>query len=364
MSVPTQQGQFLGRMGLSREKTIHCTDCHNTNLYGTFEGGVPDQQNFFEPTLLGSGHLPPNRIFLALGFPELSNCWDGSRNVSCPNYPGPITFDDTRGTAYRRPTDVPPDIPVNPEGTRTASLNDPKAAQGPHGSVYKRILRANYDTKIGTATTALIGDTVTNTGRGNARSTYNPQNFALCYNCHAEAAFITPAWNDTGAGVEQCGGSAATGFIPPKARLTNFYRCGTPQVDGTNPGGNLHMLHLAGRTNARCHECHNNVHSNVEAGNTIYVGLNDPTFVSENPGHNLDTHLINFQANIIGNRILDQPLWGAGKMVNFDDDPNHPNGPQQNDYGQGHRGPGCNLRCHGFPMKHNYDAHSVINGQK
>jgi hypothetical protein len=353
MSVPTQQGQFLGRMGLSREKTIHCTDCHNTDLFGTYLGGA----------------LPLNRVFGAFGFPTLTSCWDGSQNVSCPDYPGPITFDDTRGTAYRRPTDVPPDIPVNPEATRTASLNDPNTAQGPHGSIYKRILRANYDTKVGTADTALIGDTVTNVGRGNARNTYNPQNFALCYNCHAEAAFITPAWTDSGPGVENCSKDASGAFIPPKARLTNFYRCETGNVDGQNRGGNLHMLHLVGRTNARCHECHNNVHSNVEAGNTMYVGLNNPNFVNNNPGHNLDTHLINFQPNIRGNRLgvgglppheggafdargEDHVMWGDGEVVN------------PTDFSFGHKGPGCNLRCHGFSMDHNTDAHSVINGQK
>lgn len=335
-SVPTQQGQFLGRMGLSREKTIHCTDCHNTDLFGTFLGGIP--------RFLGLGTNPPFNL---------------------PDYPGPITFDDTRGTAYRRPTDVPPDIPVNPEATRTASLNDPNTAQGPHGSIYKRILRANYDTKVGTADQRLCGDTLSigNCPGGGASATYNPQNFALCYNCHAEAAFITPDWNENGPGVNDCSNRDANGgIIPPKTRLTNFYRCGSGNVDGQNSGGNLHTLHLVGRTNARCHECHNNVHSNVEAGNTLYVGLNDPTFLQENPGHNLDTHLINFQPNIKGSteagRFGDQPMWGFGRMVNG------PGSPFDDYQNQGHRGPGCNLRCHGFNMRHNYDAHSVINGQK
>ncbi|NKE70517.1 cytochrome c3 family protein [Candidatus Manganitrophus noduliformans] len=347
MSTPTQQGQFLGRMGLSREKTIHCTDCHNTDLFGTYLGGA----------------LPLNRVFGAFGFPTLTSCWDGSQNVSCPDYPGPITFDDTRGTAYRRPTDVPPDIPVNPEATRTASLNDPNTAQGPHGSIYKRILRANYDTKVGTAEQKLCGDVlvVGTCPGGNGKATYNPQNFALCFNCHAEAAFITPAWTDSGPGVENCSKDASGAFIPPKARLTNFYRCETGNVDGQTSGGNLHMLHLVGRTNARCHECHNNVHSNVEAGNTIYVGLNNSNFVANNPGHNLDTHLINFQPNIRGNRSgegafdirgEDHVMWGDGEVVN------------PTDFSFGHKGPGCNLRCHGFSMDHNTDAHSVINGQK
>ncbi|TAJ99849.1 MAG: hypothetical protein EPO39_16360 [Candidatus Manganitrophaceae bacterium] len=334
MSVPTQQGQLLGRMGLSREKTIHCTDCHNTDLFGTYLGGIP------------------NLISFALtGFPTLRACWDGSQNTNCPDYPGPITFDDTRGTAYRRPTDVPNDIPVNPEGARTASLNDPKTAQGPHGSLYKRILRANYDTKVGTAEQALIGDTLCPAGcTGNAKATYNSRNFALCFNCHAEAAFITPWW---GSPSERA----------PKERLTNFYRGGTANVDGQlNQGGNLHMLHLVGRTNARCHECHNNVHSNVEAGNTVYIGLNSSQFTTDNPGHNVDSHLINFQANIAGNpnRPTGQPMWGAGHMVNG------PGSATGDEYTgpTGRKGPGCNLRCHGFNMRFNYDAHSVVNGQK
>src|SRR5581483_277492 len=323
-----------GSGGLSREATIHCTDCHNTDLFGTFLGSIP---RFLG---IASGNPPPFNL---------------------PDYPGPITFDDTRGTAYRRPTDRAPNIPENPDGVRASSLNDPKSPQGPHGSIYKRILRANYDTKIGTFDKALIGDVLCDTTNatctGNARATYNPQNFALCFNCHAEAAFITPSWNDSGAGPENCSKGANGAFVPPKARLTNFYRCGTNNVDGNNnPGGNLHTLHLIGRTNARCHECHNNVHSNVEAGNTIYVGLNDPQFTRDNPGHNQDTHLLNFQPNIKGNDNAarggnsgraNQPMWGEGSAVN----PADYNAPT--DGTSPHKGPGCNLRCHGFYMQHN-----------
>lgn len=333
VNVPTEQGQLMGGFGhqasfmangavigddgsggLSREATIHCTDCHNTDLFGTYLGGVPQRPLF-------SG-----------GFPSL---------INLPDYPGPITFDDTRGTAYRRPTDRAPNIPINPDGIRSASLNDPKTAQGPHGSIYKRILRANYDTKIGTADDALIGDNLCRACTGNAQATYNPQNFALCFNCHAEAAFTTPYWE-----------SSST--IAPKSRLTNFYRGATVNVLPGVEGGNLHTLHLVGRTNARCHECHNNVHSNVEAGNTIYVGLNDPKFIADNPGHNQDTHLLNFQPNIRGNRVPDQPMWGNGEMVN----------PTDYNANPAHKGPGCNLRCHGFDMNHNTDAHSVVGGQK
>ena len=342
VDIPTQQGQLMGGFGhrasfgpqgrvsgqdgsggLSRQATIHCPDCHNTDLFGTFLGGIPQ--------FLG---------FDGLGFPA---------GINFPDYPGPISGDDTRGLAYRRraglglfqPTDRSPSIPEEPIGVRSASLNDPKTAQGPHGSIYKRILRANYDTKIGTADIKPPG---TVTGQ------YNPQNFALCFNCHNEKAFITPWWGSPTA-------------IAPKERLTNFYRGGTSMKTLATKGGNLHFLHLVDRTNARCHECHNNVHSNVEAGNTIFVGMNDPQFIADNPGHNMDSHLINFQPNVKGNRVPNQPMWGAGHMVN---------GPltvgagpgQKDDYGKGHKGPGCNLRCHGFLMNHNTDAHSVINGEK
>lgn len=329
VDVPSMQGQLMGGFGaqanfdgsgrvsgqdgsggLSRQATLQCPDCHNTDLFGTYVGSIP----LFKG--LGGGGFP-----LGINFPD---------------YPGPISFDDTRGTAYRRITDRSPSIPENPIGFRTSSLNDPKTAQGPHGSNYKRILRANYDTTIGTADTKPAGTVV---------GQYNPQHFALCFNCHNEAAFITPWWESPIA-------------IAPKSRLTNFYRGGTINVDGGgSPGGNLHMLHLIGRTNARCHECHNNVHSNVEAGNTVFVGMNDSTFKTDNPGHEMSTHLINFQANIRGNRVPNQPMWGAGHIVN-PDDYTTPGGLPL------HQGPGCNLRCHGFDMDHNTDKHSVLDGQK
>jgi hypothetical protein len=322
----TIQGQLLGALGLSRRNTIHCTDCHNTDLFGTYLGSAP----IFPVTFSG-------------GFPRLLSCFDGSQNVDCPDYPGPITFDDSRQTAYRRTdTDLPPSIPPSPTGTQRASLDDPNTPQGPHGSIYKRILRANYDTLIGTAEQRLRGDTLV-IGGTNMQATYDPRNFALCFNCHAERAFLTPYWTSPTA-------------IAPSDRLTNFYRGGTVDIDGAGTqGGNLHLLHLVGRTNARCHECHNNVHSNAEAGNTIFVGLSDPQFTIDNPGHNLSTHLLNFQPNLTKSSLratTNGPLWGNGRLVNPDD------------YANGHTGPGCALRCHGFDMRHNTDSHSVLNGDK
>lgn len=327
ISIPTIQGQLLGERGLSRLKTIHCPDCHNTDLFGTFLGTKPTI-----PTFDGSG-------FTSL--------------INLPDYPGPISFDDTRGAPYLRPTDLLPSIPRNPTGIQTASLDDPDTPQGPHGSIYKRILRANYDTTIGTSENKPPGTAT------DPRNSFNPQNFALCFNCHAEAAFTTPYWNDAGFTNGTCAQSGGV-FIPPKSRLTNFYRCTTQQTSGGQPGPNLHYIHLISRTNARCHECHNNVHSNVEAGNTIYVGLNDSRFEIDNPGHSKSTHLINFQPNVIESNDSNLrpkvagrgPLWGNGAMVNPDD------------YALGHTGPGCFLRCHRFKMAHNTDAHSVVAGEK
>jgi predicted CXXCH cytochrome family protein len=315
-----QGGQLLGL--LSRQNTIQCTDCHNTDLFGTFNGNVGS----------GGGGIPMSKVG-SNGFPF---------GFNVPDFPGPITYDDTQGLAFRRVTDLPPSI------TDINVLNDPAKPQGPHGSKYKRILRANYDTTVGDASNRPLGGCTSNAD--NCWQHYNPQNFALCFNCHNEAAFTTPV------------------FPSFEERLTNFYREGTTvNVPLSIVGNNLHYLHLLGRTNARCHECHNNVHSNVEAGNTIYIGLNDTQFKIDNPGHEKSTHLINFQPGIGGSAckpdgVNVQPCWGDPQAMvgtqNLDD---------FNGLGKGgiaHRGPGCNLRCHNFDMHHNTDAHPVINGMK
>lgn len=311
----TQGGQLLGL--LSRENTIQCTDCHNTDLFGTFNGIVGS----------GGGGEPVSKID-AGGFPF---------GFNVPNFPGPITFDDTQGLAFRRVTDLPPSIAdIN-------VLNDPTKPQGPHGSKYKRILRANYDTTVGDAGNRPFDGCQFNTDNCNGR--YRPQRFALCFNCHNEAAFTTPI------------------FPSFEQRLTNFYRERTDVGNGITSGNNLHYLHLLGRTNARCHECHNNVHSNVEAGNTIYIGLNDTQFKINNPGHEKSTHLINFQPGIGTNACRPdgtnlRPCWGDPQaMVGTNN--------LTNDFNVfGHRGPGCNLKCHGFSMQHNTDAHPVTGGMK
>ncbi len=268
------RGQDANGNRLSRSKTIHCTDCHNSNLFGTYGGS-----------------------FIASG--------------GIPDFPGPITFDNTRGEPYKRSTD----LGRNGAAAFTNTLlNDPTKPQGPHGSIWRRILRSNYQTLL-----------APNEGSTTTQDSYDSQNFALCFNCHNEAAFTTKEWNTS------------------NERLTNFYRQGT---------GNLHWLHLIDRAKARCHECHSNVHSNIESGNTLYVNITATGIGANNPGHENSTHLINFAPEVAVNlgSGYSNPIWGNGAQVNPSD--NNSNGP------------GCNLRCHDFDMEHNYDAHSVINGGK
>lgn len=73
-----------------------------------------------------------------------------------------------------------------------------------------------------------------------------------------------------------------------------------------------------------------------------------------NPGHENSTHLINF-APEIGPKDFNNPVWGNGPNVNGD---------VEGGKGQdtNYKGPGCNLRCHNFEMKHNYIRHSVGGG--
>lgn len=310
------RGQLLGL--LSREKTITCVDCHNTDVFAFPQPGTFD--------IIG--------------------------NALRPRFPGPITGRND-GTSYRRVTDLPSSLPLNIE-------NDPTRPQGPHGSVWKRILRANYDTTLGTADCRPDGTAGADGGgacvaASSMQEPYNRENFALCFQCHDEAAFTTQTFN------------------PIRTRLTNFVR-------GTV---NLHWLHIVGDpgaparskgTRARCHECHYNVHSNIEAGNTVYRDLTG--FSAGGGGHDKSTHLINFQpkigaGSVGGTGSPPTPQWGLG--VNSDNAASNtpvaesacePSCFSPVTSGASFEGPGCNLKCHGLVMNHNYNEHSAINGER
>ena len=128
---------------------------------------------------------------------------------------------------------------------------------GPHGSVNKSILRANYRNTLGA-------------------TTYSRTNFDLCFRCHSESALM--------------------------GNSTNFY----DTIDGK---GNLHQLHLVDRpdkTGAVCKSCHFNIHSNVAATNTQYNVNGATTFT---PPTATPTRQVNFHPNIrpIGGRT--RPEW-------------------------------------------------------
>ncbi len=235
--------QLLG--GLTNAKTINCTDCHNNDITGagTFSG-----------------------------------------TTATPTYPGPVTQSNLRAT------DVNNGYSLSPVG--------------PHGSTNVRILRANYNTSLGTTTAAPF-------------TSFNSNNFALCFNCHNVAAFT-----DTD-------GLNASGL-----RITNF-RQGPFGFSGCNcnsPKTNLHATHLTdittfggwnllGSMYTACANCHYNVHSNAEATNTYY-GSGGGAGI---PGDG-DTHLVNFSPIVQPYNYVKPRWWYTGTNMR------------------------CDLSCHGVGM--------------
>jgi cytochrome c553 len=133
----------------------------------------------------------------------------------------------------------------------------PGSPSGPHGSTNPSILRAGYRSTLNV-------------------TSYNRNNFAVCFLCHSETALF---------------GSS-----------TNFW-------DNINGKDNLHALHVRDRidkTGAICKSCHFNIHSNVQAGNTQY---NVNGSVTSIPPGTMTTRLINFHPTIrpIGGRA--RPEW-------------------------------------------------------
>ena len=181
------------------------------------------------------------------------NCTDCHNNDTNPlgSVSGPITESNLSTTFPRN------DLPSNYTGT---------VPVGPHGSTNSRLLRANYSTAVGIGRAPFTG--------------FNENNFALCFLCHDVTSF------------------------DQNTTKTNFYKSG----GGGMGRGNLHYFHLSGgggggggmvRPYESCHECHYNVHSNVDALNTQYV-LNGVSNTSSVFDTTRDTHLVNFYPGVGG----------------------------------------------------------------
>ncbi|MFQ5900529.1 MAG: hypothetical protein ACE5IH_03120, partial [Thermodesulfobacteriota bacterium] len=232
------------------------------------------------------------------------NCTDCHNNEVTASMRGPVTYSAIRSS------DKSPSV-VSGNNNFNTDSNEAKRI-GPHGSTNKRILRANYDTNVYSTRTARNGD-----------GSYNSNDFALCFLCHEESVLT------------YTGGGGFSG--------TNF---------GGNTGswwsGSLHAEHLSapGYTGSEgggavCHECHQNVHSNVEAQNTIYGdglgGMLPPDAEDGIIDGVSSTHLLNFGPQATG-ATANKPRW----------------------YYDGSRYR-CNLYCHGANMQYCYYKHGSSN---
>jgi hypothetical protein len=226
-------------------------------------------------------------------------------------YPSAIDTSGLRGPLTEsnlRPTDVWPDL-NNVSGFNYVT-DRPNKPIGPHGSTKPRILRARYGTDIlasgrcfeqGNPTGCAQGE-----GYGGGAATHaialggvgsnnsHFQKFLLCFNCHDRRGF------DPDAGSDQ------------DRNYTRFFGLNAT-AGGVNSwwNGNLHMYHLRW-SGAMCHECHYNVHSNVEALNTIYGDGLGGSLADDSVDGITDgvrgTHLINFGPTVEGT-TAQKPMW-------------------------------------------------------
>lgn len=220
------------------------------------------------------------------------NCTDCHNSEETNVVPGPVTESNLRATDTA--SNFLPLKPLFPE----------YPAVGPHGSKKLRILRNNYNTDIlnpnrcyesdppfGGVPPVSLAKCASAGSDGAATSHWD--NFLLCFQCHDRRAFDPNA----------------VGAVRSDDSWTRFF--GKPGAGDSHWEGNLHMYHLE-FTGAYCHECHYNVHSNVEATNTIYGdgmgGLLPPDSLDGAVDNVVNTHLINFGPQADG--TLDaKPVW-------------------------------------------------------
>jgi len=263
--------------------TIQCTDCHNNNAY-----------DVYGDTYVAGGMAGDSSTLR-----------------------GPLTESNLR------PTDIWPALNTDVNYI----TGRPSQPIGPHGSTQRRLLRARYDTDILNPSRCFEQGNPTAAGcpKGDGYSAGAPSHsiagggggidpnhfkkFLLCFQCHDRRAFDPSA----GSSID---GSAT---LDQDRSWTRFFGLKTT-VSGVDSwwNGNLHMYHLRW-SGAMCHECHYNVHSNVEALNTIYGdghgGLLPPDGVddgSNNADGVVGTHLINFGPLVEGTTNTKPNWWYDG----------------------------------------------------
>lgn len=257
--------------------TIQCTDCHNNNRYDAYDNTLNDAP-------------------------------------VTPGFLGPLTESNLRLT------DIWPDL-----NTDVPYITGrPSQPIGPHGSIHRRLLRANYNTDIlapgrcfeqQNPPGCTDGDGYNGPGSGGSGASHGIaggghgsnnsqyQKFLLCFQCHDRAAF-DPDVTTTYFGQPTLGDQDRS--------LTRFFGL-APSSGGVDSwwNGNLHMYHLRW-SGAMCHECHYNIHSNLEALNTIYGdghgGMLADDTADGMPDGVKGTHLINFGPTVEGT-TAQKPMW-------------------------------------------------------
>lgn len=157
--------------------------------------------------------------------------------------------------------------------TRGRASNSGFRPKGPHGSVYRPILRANY----------WLGYT-----EASGPISYNENNFRLCFTCHTADMMTTNSVS---------------------VMRTNF-----SDFAGMADNKSLHYRHVVKATNdgkkVVCRNCHYNVHSNVQARNARYAWYQSGAWTSSTaPPPGVKTHLINFSPDVLPKGTNDKPMW-------------------------------------------------------
>ncbi len=226
------------------------------------------------------------------------NCTDCHNNEMTSTMQGPATYSNLRST------DKAPSIVSGNNDFGTAPI-------GPHGSARNRLLRGNYLTQ-----NSYSGSFWRDWYQNNRLDTNGRPKFELCFICHEESRLL------------YAGGGSTYG--------TNFGSNLSPG-DFREWDANLHLYHL--NSQVVCHDCHHNVHSNVEAQNTIYGnglgGQLPPDNHDDIIDGKVDTHLINFGPQASGQTAVKPRWYWDGNFFR------------------------CNLVCHNYTMSLCYYTHGL-----